>query len=265
MLGSPCSPCCAVPELLGWGGTNSRFFFSSVRTPRGAVFGFDVCGTKSTVTSQSGSGVDVIDCSEGNASECAFEFGNNNTGSLSMECVLRVPIGSAVTLTLSGEMPSTAYIFAGLRSVSESTVRSQSSSTQWDRQYNPDVLWDPMPYQFGGSELTDVVLWERAELGSWPCGSLNTVFPIYSLNANAPPRFNGDALQVMLNERRVTTFRGDVVCATDQSGFRSCSPKSIISRTTQHTTSDQFCLLQMFLRRNGGSSGKHAFAVTLSW
>jgi len=265
MLGSPCSPCCSVPELLRWAPTNASAFFSSVRTSRGAVFGFDVCGTKSSLTSQSGSGFDVLDCSEGNAIECELGFYNNYTGSISMDCALRVPVGSEVTLTLSGDIPNKAYIFAGLKSASEATVRNKASSFQWQRQYTPDVLWDPMPYQFGGSELTDVVLWERAELYSWPCGSLNTVFPIYSLNANAPPRFNGNAIQVMLNELQLTTFRGDVVCTTDQSGFRSCSPKSTISRTTQHTTSDQYCMLEMFFRRNGGSSGKHAFAVTLSW
>lgn len=264
MLGSPCSPCCSVPELLGWDGTNSAFLFSSVRTARGAVFGFDMCGTKSLVTSLSGTGVDVIDCSEGNASYCPADFTNSLTGSVRLECLLRIPVGSTVTLTLSGALPYGAYVFAGLRSIGEQDARSLASSVQLERRFNPDVLWDPMPNVFGYAGFSDIYFWSLSQLSSWPCGSLNTVVPLYTLDRTTPQSFSGTAVQSMPDERQFTTFTGAVICG-HALGARTCSPSSTLSRATQHTAADEFCKLDMFLRRNGNSAPKSSFTVTLSW
>ena len=261
MLGSPCSPCCETPEGLGRGETNLKSFSSIIRTQRGLVINWDVCGTKTSGVS--GGSAFVVDCTQGNASDCESGFFNNSTGHLSASAIVRLPANSLVTLTLSGTVPSDSYLFAGIRSLAESDARSRIGSSQLPQ--NPDVQWTPMPNEMDAVNVTDSQRWSFKELFSWPCGTLGSVVPLYSLFL---PPFVGGSIEIMSGtETSIVDFLGRRVCFMDRAKIdaRQCCDAISISRAIQHTITERYCLLDLTFRRNNFHSKKHAFAVTLSW
>jgi hypothetical protein len=266
MLGSPCSPCCAAPaELIEWSTNNAQVAFSSVRTQRGAVFNWAACGTKSSVTSTTNPlGYEVVNCS---SADCPTAYlVNTNTGSYWMTAVVRVPSGSGVTVTLSGTTPSDSYTFAGIKSLSAADAISLGTSSQWEAQYTPELQWNPMPYRFAAS-AHDSSIWATTSLYAWPCGSLGTIVPIYSLYFQHQ-RSGLYGIEIMSGtEKTTTSFQGRTVCSMDDQKKidRQCCEAVEVSRSIQYTATDDFSMVSWVFRRNGFHARKHALALTLSW